>query len=174
MYVNFILAKLVFLNASLFIGIWCKYQSQVRLHFTGFYNRKSSIPTWMGWMLCRVPTSASFLLMDRPSPSAPRILIPGTDSLASIFLLHMGDSFPHLEISLSFSCHFLTLSPHSCLWVVITSSVLHSKASPAPPTPLNSLHLLFYCLYLFTLCPIFSRVLSLLFHWKGHFVKCSL
>lgn len=86
-------------------------------------------------MLCTVPTSASFLLMDRPSPSAPRILIPGTDSLASIFLLHMGDSFPHLEISLSFSCHFLTLSPHSCLWVVITSSVLHSKASPAPPTP---------------------------------------
>ena len=83
-------------------------------------------------MLCRVPTSASFLLMDRPSPSAPRILIPWTDSLASIFLLHTGDSFPYLEIGLSLLCHFLTLSPHSCLWVVITSSVPHSKASHSP------------------------------------------
>lgn len=59
----------------------------------------------------KAPSSA-FFSFDRPSPSATGILIPGTDSLACIFLLHTGDSFPYLEISLSLLCHFLTLSPN--------------------------------------------------------------
>lgn len=40
---------------------------------------------------------------NRPLPSAAEISIPGIDSLAGIFLLHTGDSFPYLEISLSLS-----------------------------------------------------------------------
>lgn len=48
---------------------------------------------------------------NRPFPSAAEILICGIDSLAGIFLLHTGDSFPYLKISLSLSHLFWTLSP---------------------------------------------------------------